>query len=63
MIVAWAGARMFGLSRKKLASLLIESWTHNWEEDPFARGVYSYPTMRSGYRAAKQLSRHLGAGV
>lgn len=95
-----SAARMFGLPRKKLASLHIESWTHNWEEDPFARGAYSYPmvggseagesltrpirgtlyiageatvdeadsgtvhgAMRSGYRAAKQLSKHLGAGV
>ncbi|MEP7067110.1 MAG: NAD(P)/FAD-dependent oxidoreductase [Gemmatimonadota bacterium] len=93
-----SAARLFGVSRKTLASLLVEYWTHNWEEDAFARGAYSYPlvggakageslakpvrgtlyfageatvdesdsgtvhgAIRSGYRAAKQLARHLGA--
>lgn len=93
-----SAARMFGLPRAKLASLLVDYWTHNWEDDPFARGAYSYPlvggsksgetlarpirgtlyiageatveeadsgtvhgAMRSGYRAATQLARHLGA--
>lgn len=92
-----AAARQFGLPRSRLAALLVDFWTHNWEDDPFARGAYSYPlvggakagetlarpvrgtiylagegtveeeasgtvhgAIRSGRRAAKQLSRRLG---
>jgi monoamine oxidase len=51
-----AAARAFGLSRAKLASLLVDSWTHNWEEDPFARGAYSYPLV-GGSKAGAALAR------
>jgi monoamine oxidase len=40
-----SAARQFGVPRRKLESLLVSSWTHNWEEDPFARGAYSYPLV------------------
>jgi monoamine oxidase len=93
-----SAARQFGLPRARLSSLLVDYWTHNWEDDPFARGAYSYPlvggstagaslarpahgtiylageatvdeaesgtvhgAIESGRRAAKQLSRRLGA--
>jgi monoamine oxidase len=93
-----SAARNFGVPRKRLASLLVDCWTHNWETDPFSRGAYSYPlvggaksggalakpvrgtlyfageatveesdsgtvhgAIRSGYRAAKQVARRLGA--
>ena len=93
-----SAARQFGAPRRRIAALLVESWTHNWEDDPFARGAYSYPlvggsrageslakpvrgtlyiagegtveeaesgtvhgAIRSGRRAATQVSRHLGA--
>jgi monoamine oxidase len=51
-----AAARVFGLPRAKLASLLVDSWTHNWEDDPFARGAYSYPLV-GGAKAGAALAR------
>jgi monoamine oxidase len=51
-----AAARVFGLPRAKLASLLIDSWTHNWEDDPFSRGAYSYPLV-GGWKAGESLAR------
>ena len=51
-----SAARQFGASRKKLASLLVESWTHNWEADPFARGAYSYPLV-GGSKAGEALAK------
>jgi monoamine oxidase len=51
-----AAARTFGLPRAKLASLLVDSWTHNWEDDPFARGAYSYPLV-GGSKAGESLAR------
>jgi monoamine oxidase len=51
-----AAARAFGLPRARLASLLVDSWTHNWEQDPFARGAYSYPLV-GGSKASAALAR------
>ena len=49
-------ARQFGIARRKIASLLVDSWTHNWEDDPFARGAYSYP-LGGGSKAGEQLAK------
>lgn len=35
-----AAARLFGVARATLSRLLVDFWTHNWEDDPFARGAY-----------------------
>jgi monoamine oxidase len=51
-----SAARMFGAPHKTLTRLLVESWTHNWEDDPFARGAYSYP-MVGGSKAGESLTR------
>ena len=51
-----AAARVFGLPRAKLGELLVDSWTHNWEDDPFARGAYSYPLV-GGAKAGAALAR------
>ena len=51
-----SAARQFGIPRKTLARLLVDSWTHNWEMDPFARGAYSYP-MVGGSGAGESLRR------
>lgn len=51
-----AVARVFGLPRAKLGELLVDSWTHNWEDDPFARGAYSYPLV-GGAKAGAALAR------
>jgi monoamine oxidase len=34
--------RMFGLSRERLADLLVASYTRDWQADPYSRGAYSY---------------------
>ena len=36
--------------------LLVDSWTHNWEDDPFSRGAYSYPLV-GGWKAGEMLTR------
>ncbi|MDB4911888.1 MAG: amine oxidase [Gemmatimonadetes bacterium] len=51
-----SAARHFGVPRRKLASLLVDFWTHNWEEDPFSRGAYSYPLV-GGSKAGEMLAR------
>jgi monoamine oxidase len=51
-----SAARMFGAPHKTLTRLLVESWTHNWEDDPFARGAYSYP-MVGGSNVGESLTR------
>jgi monoamine oxidase len=51
-----SAARQFGFPRRKVASLLVESWTHNWEDDPFARGAYSYPLV-GGSGAGESLAK------
>lgn len=51
-----SASRHFGLPRRKLASLLVDFWTHNWEEDPFSRGAYSYPLV-GGSKAGETLAK------
>ena len=51
-----SAARQFGIPTRKLASLLVDSWTHNWEDDPFARGAYSYPLV-GGSKAGEMLAK------
>jgi len=53
-----AAARQFAIPRKRLARLLVDFWTHNWETDPFARGAYSYPLV-GGSKAGEMLARPL----
>jgi len=36
---------IFGLSRQRLDELLIASYVHDWQADPYARGAYSYVTV------------------
>lgn len=51
-----AAARQFGLPRARVASLLVDAWTHNWEEDAYSRGAYSYPLV-GGSLVGKTLAR------
>ncbi|MDQ2765777.1 MAG: FAD-dependent oxidoreductase, partial [Gemmatimonadota bacterium] len=51
-----SAARQFGYPRAKLARLLVDFWTHNWEADPFSRGAYSYQ-MVGGSKAGETLAR------
>jgi monoamine oxidase len=49
-------ARQVGMSTRKLRGLVVESWMHNWDHDPFARGAYSY-TLVGGFGAWSRLAR------
>jgi monoamine oxidase len=45
-----------GISRQRIASRLVGSWSHDWSSDPFSRGAYSYARV-GGSEAAKELAR------
>lgn len=49
-------ARHLGTTYDRLESLLVGSFTHNWERDPYARGAYSYAAV-GGSGVARRLSR------
>ena len=54
-----AVARNFGVTRKRVSSHLEASWTHDWDTDPYSRGVYSYPLV-GGANGFRELSRPIG---
>jgi monoamine oxidase len=45
-----------GLTRRRLASHVVATFTHDWDADPFSRGAYSYPAVH-GATAAARLAR------
>lgn len=49
-------ARHLGSTYERLSSLLVGSWMHDWERDPFARGAYSYGLV-GGTDAPRVLAR------
>jgi monoamine oxidase len=49
-------ARQLRLHRRRLHGLVTGSWTHDWENDPYARGVYSYQVV-GGQLASAALAR------
>ena len=49
-------ARVFGIQRRRVESLVEQCWYHDWEHDPFTRGAYSYGLV-GGSEAAKRLAR------
>ena len=51
-------ARMVGVPRRRIASLIEAAWTHDWLQDPFARGAYSYQ-MVGGAEAPSALAKPL----
>jgi monoamine oxidase len=48
-------AMISGLETDQVAALFIRDWFHDWANDPFALGAYSYPRV-GGLRAAKILA-------
>ncbi|HEY3232129.1 MAG TPA: NAD(P)/FAD-dependent oxidoreductase [Roseiflexaceae bacterium] len=48
-------ADVLGLPRSRIEGALVGSHTHNWHADPFARGAYSYVTVR-GMDAVRALA-------
>jgi monoamine oxidase len=49
-------ARQLGMRRQRVAALVEQCWHHDWEDDPFSRGAYSYARV-GGSRAARRLAR------
>lgn len=49
-------ARQMRLTVRRVRSLIVRSWMHDWQEDPFARGAYSY-TLVGGMDAPAALAR------
>lgn len=46
-------ARAFGVPRRRIDALLVATWTHDWQGDPFSRCAYSYAAVGgSGAHAA-----------
>jgi monoamine oxidase len=52
MSAAW------GVPRKKLDELLVATFTHDWQRDPYSRCAYSYAAV-GGKNAASMLARPL----
>jgi monoamine oxidase len=49
-------ARIFGMRRSAIDRLLVNTFTHDWQHDPFSRGAYSYPGV-GGIDAHKELAK------
>ncbi len=49
-------AGQFGIAHERLRGLVNAVWTHDWQNDPFARGAYSYQ-MVGGAEAPAALAR------
>lgn len=47
--------RLFRLDRARLRELLVKSYVHDWQADPFSRGAYSY-VLVGGINAPKKLA-------
>ena len=52
-------ARLFGMRRSRLESLVEECWYHDWNDDPHTLGAYSY-SLVGGSTAAERLARPVG---
>ena len=48
----------FGLTKREAVGSVEAVWTHDWQNDPFSRGAYSY-TVVGGAEAGRQLARPL----
>jgi monoamine oxidase len=55
-------AKNLGVSRRRVASHVEATWMHDWQEDPYARGAYSYPRV-GGADAAKRVSRSIQSTI
>jgi monoamine oxidase len=49
-------SRIFRMPRREIEALVESSYTHNWSNDPFSRGAYSYVPV-GGLEAQEELSR------
>jgi monoamine oxidase len=51
-------ASQLGIAPRTMRSMVEGAWMHDWEHDPFARGVYSYQTV-GGIDAPSALAKPL----
>jgi monoamine oxidase len=51
-------AEQLGIQPRRMRGMVEGAWMHDWEHDPFARGVYSYQTV-GGSEAPAALARPL----
>ena len=51
-------ADQLGIQPRKMRAMVEGAWMHDWEHDPFARGVYSYQTV-GGSEAPAALAKPL----
>jgi monoamine oxidase len=51
-------AGQLGIPARKMRAMVEGAWIHDWEHDPFARGVYSYQTV-NGNDAPAALAKPL----
>src|SRR5688500_19191333 len=49
-------AKNLGVSRRRISAQVEACWAHDWQNDPFSRGAYSY-AKAGGSDAARRLSR------
>jgi monoamine oxidase len=49
-------AKIFSIDESRIRSMLLESYSHDWQEDPYALGAYSY-VATGGLDASKQMSQ------
>ena len=50
--------RATGVTRTRLRAMLVDAWYHDWTNDPFSRGAYSYGVV-GGIDAPRVLGRPL----
>lgn len=51
-------ASAWNVERKRIDALLVATWTHDWQRDPFSRCAYSYAAV-GGKNAADALAKPL----
>ena len=49
-------SRVLRVPRRRLRSLLVDAWSHDWSADPFSRGAYTYVRV-GGTGAREDLAR------
>jgi monoamine oxidase len=49
-------AKNLGVTRRRIDSQLVDCWMHDWQQDPFSRGAYSY-SLVGGSDGATRLAR------
>lgn len=53
-------AKNLGVPRRGVSSQVVGCWTHDWQNDPFSRGAYSYALV-GGSESAAELARPIKA--